>query len=82
MNIPQITNVLLQKTNPVLAGTSVVTLIVTAIENQIEKAYLYDNSSNQIIDSNSNIVFSRNLEDNYYSQYSGLEIDNFVTEVI
>ena len=82
MNIPQITNVLLQKTNPVLAGTSVVTLIVTAIENQIEKAYLYDNSSNQIIDSNSNIIFSKNLEDNYYSQYSGLEIDNFITEVI
>lgn len=82
MNIPQITKVLLQKTNPVLAGTSVVTLIVTAIENQIEKAYLYDNSSNQIIDSNSNIVFSKNLEDNYYSQYSGLEIDNFITEVI
>lgn len=82
MNIPQITKVLLQKTNPVLAGTSVVTLIVTAIENQIEKAYLYDNSSNQIIDSNSNIIFSKNLEDNYYSQYSGLEIDNFITEVI
>lgn len=82
MNIPQITNVLLQKTNPVLAGTSVVTLIVTTAENQIEKAYLYDNSSNQIIDSNSNIVFSKNLEDNYYSQYSGLEIDNFITEVI
>ena len=82
MNIPQITNVLLQKTNPVLAGTSVVTLIVTTAENQIEKAYLYDNNSNQIIDSNSNIVFSKNLEDNYYSQYSGLEIDNFITEVI
>lgn len=82
MIIPIIQNVELQYNYPVIAGSSVINILATIGEKEILKAYLYDNNSNHLIDLNNNLLFSANLDDNYYSNYTGEQIDNFISEVL
>lgn len=56
-------------------------LIVKVEEEVLEKAYLFD-SNNIRVQSNNQEIFTKNIEDNYYSKYTIQQMDDFIMEVL
>lgn len=56
-------------------------LIVKVEEEVLEKAYLFD-SNNIRVRSNNQEIFTKNIEDNYYSKYTIQQMDDFIMEVL
>ena len=81
MVLPKIVSVSWESNDKIIVGQSN-NLIVKVEEEILEKAYLFDKNGLKIVDAQGNQVFTKNVEDNYYSNYSGQEIDNFVQEVL
>lgn len=81
MVLPKIVSVSWDSNDKIIVGQSN-NLVVKVEEEILEKAYLFDKNSLKIVDAQNNQVFTKNIEDNYYSNYSGQEIDSFIQEVL
>lgn len=81
MVLPKIISVSWESSDKIIIGQSN-NLIVKVEEEILEKAYLFDKNNLKIVDIQGNQIFTKNIEDNYCSNYSGQEIDSFVQEVL
>lgn len=81
MVLPKIISISWESNDKIIIGQSN-NLIVKVEEEILEKAYLFDKNALKMIDVQGNQIFTKNIEDNYYSGYSGQEIDDFITEVL
>ena len=81
MVLPKIISISWESNDKIIIGQSN-NLIVKVEEEILEKAYLFDSDKLRLIDSQNKQMLTKDIEDNYYSKYSGLQIDNFIQEVL
>lgn len=81
MVLPKIVSVSWESNDKIIIGQSN-NLVVKVEEEVLEKAYLFDGNKLRMVDLENKQMFTKDVEDNYYSRYSGLQIDNFVQEVL
>lgn len=81
MVLPKIVSVSWDSNDKVIAGQSN-NLVVKVEEEVLEKAYLFDSDKLRLTDSQNKQMFTKDVEDNYYSKYSGMQIDSFIQEVL
>ena len=81
MLLPKIISISWESNNKIITGQSN-NLIVKVKEEILEKAYLFDSDKLRMFDSKNKQIFTKDVEDNYYSKYSGLQIDGFIQEVL
>ena len=81
MILPKIISISWESNDKIIIGQSN-NLIVKVEEEILEKACLFDCNKLKILDSENKQMFTKDIEDNYYSKYSGLQIDNFIQEVL
>ena len=81
MVLPKIISISWESNDKIIIGQSN-NLIVKVEEEILEKAYLFDNNKLRMLDSENKQMFTKDVEDNYYSKQSGLQIDSFIQEVL
>lgn len=81
MVLPKIISISWESNDKIIIGQSN-NLIVKVEEEILEKAYLFDNNKLRMLDSENKQMFTKDVEDNYYSKHSGLQIDSFIQEVL
>lgn len=81
MVLPKIISISWESNDKIIIGQSN-NLIIKVEEEILEKAYLFDSNKLRMLDSENKQMFTKDMEDNYYSKYSGLQIDSFIQEVL
>ena len=81
MVLPKIISVSWDSNDKIIVGQSN-NLVVKVKEEVLEKAYLFDSDKLRLTDSQNKQMFTKDVEDNYYSKYSGMQIDSFIQEVL
>lgn len=85
MIIPKITFVQVEKdeSSSAIAGATYVNIIVKAITEILQRAYLYDLNNSLIRDINNDIVFSNDSEIDFFRlDYEVKDINDFIKEVL
>lgn len=81
MVLPKIISVSWDSNDKIIVGQSN-NLVVKIKEEVLEKAYLFDSNKLRMLDSQNKQMFTKDVEDNYYSRHNGLQIDSFIQEVL